>query len=541
MLYVCALLVGQLSFVIDSSYLHEEQRSLFRYHRLTDPSLFTGDYLASFVSAQPQPHLYEAITYLWLWAGGDLFLLHRLIPLVSWLAFLIGVAVAARRLGGTLTMAAAVCLAAAQPLYLHQIVPATPHAFAFPLLIWGFVALLYGSRGGLAAATLLSGLLYTAVTPLLGLLLAWQVLAVENALRRPFAAGLGPLILLAVTGVLSLWLVLQSLTAPAALGQPLAPMEQTDAFPENGPEGRHFAGVFDPLFYVLGLALGQFRIPGRLLAAGILFLCVAFAAYGLLRLPRGSAPRKAFVGFALSSMVLAGVVYLLQPFHVYRYILYPVFTVVPLLTVFGLQQACRQLSRLLRFPDAAVIVILFPLALAFDSVNPEKAGYRWHLGLEPQQVLAFAADQPADSLFAIWPGSGQELEMLPYIAARPLFVLEKAHVPNFIDHLLILRGRMDALIDAYLALEVSPLRALHCRWGVDYLIVDRAHFAPGGDGPEYFAPFDARIAAIRETYRPEDFLLSAPAPAAVVLETEAYRVVELAALPGVACAVGQAD
>ena len=118
------------------------------------------------------------------------------------------------------------------------------------------------------------------------------------------------------------------------------------------------------------------------------------------------------------------------------------------------------------------------------------------------------------------------------MASRPLFVMYKVHYPTYREHLLRMRERTNALIDAYLATELEPLRRLHCRWRVDYLIVTREHFGPAGERPSYFAPFDARIEQILSSHRPEDFLLNRPDRAAVALETGRYTVLDLAALTG---------
>jgi hypothetical protein len=174
--------------------------------------------------------------------------------------------------------------------------------------------------------------------------------------------------------------------------------------------------------------------------------------------------------------------------------------------------------------------------LAFDSFDAQKAGHRYQLGTPGRQVMAFAAAQPADSVFAYWPTPTNELELIPYVAKRPAFVVRKVHYPTYEDYTLTMRARMDALIDAYLATQPGPLRALHCRWGVDYLVVERTYFAEAGQRPEYFAPFDSRIARLWNTHRRGDFLLAQPAPAAVVLDTGVYRIVDLAVLAGGDCA-----
>ena len=149
-------------------------------------------------------------------------------------------------------------------------------------------------------------------------------------------------------------------------------------------------------------------------------------------------------------------------------------------------------------------------------------------------MVDFAAAQPRGTLFAVWPGVASELELIPYVVGRPLFVISKLHNPDSVEQLLLMRARTYALIDAYLATDAAPLRGLHCRWGVDYLIVTKAHFAKDGSRPEYFAPFDARIEEIWRSHRSEDFLLSDPAPELVALETASHVVVQLRAASGAA-------
>jgi hypothetical protein len=540
--YVCAIVAAQLWFALDPDNFHEEMRALFRFHPWGDPALFAGDTQASFLAAFPQPYLYEGVTRLWLWAGGSLVVLHRAFSVICWLLLLLGMGLAARRLGNRITALGVVGLVAAQPLYLYQVTSAVPHAFGFPLLIWAVVAMLSGSLPGLVAVTLLSGLLYPAMTPLLGLLLAWQIFVLRGFLRQGKREKLVGLLLLAMTGALSLWLVFGALGgATEDFGAPLAPMQQVETYPENGPEGRHFYGVFNPLLYVAGKALGQFRSAEVMPALAVLLLCGFVAAYGLLALPRGSAARRALIGFVLCSMALGLAVYLLRPFHSYRFVFYPLFTLLPLLTVVGLQRLCGRLERVLRRPEAAALAGLALLVLAFDSFDAEKAGHRYHLGTPGRQVMAFAAARPADSVFAYWPRPDGELELIPYVAKRPAFVVRKVHYPAYENYTLTMRARMNALIDAYLATQPGPLRDLHCRWGVDYLVVERAYFSEAGERPAYFAPFDARIARLWNTHRRGDFLLAQPAPAAVALDSANYRIVDLAVLAGGDCAATPVD
>jgi len=170
------------------------------------------------------------------------------------------------------------------------------------------------------------------------------------------------------------------------------------------------------------------------------------------------------------------------------------------------------------------------VALASDSLNAHKLGFWWRLDADTRQVMDFAASQPPQAVFAVWPGIEGPLELLPYIARRPLLVMNKLHYPNFVPHALEMRARMNALVDAYLATDEAPLRNLHCRWGVAYLVAEKEHFSAEGVPPDYFPPFDARIEARRQGRQPEDFLLGAPPPRLVALETGRHFVLDLAAM-----------
>lgn len=529
--YIFAVAVGQLSFIADPRYLHEETRSLFLYHRFGDPDLFAGDYLTSFVSAFPQPHLYAGLTKFWLWLGGDLLMLHRLMTVICWLAFLSGMAFAARQIGGWVMVVGVVGIALVQPIYLHQITSATPHAFAFPLMAWGLAALLCGSTRGLMVVTLLSGLLYAATVPLLGVMLAWQVLVAQRLWSQSRRRQFWSLLLLALTGGLSLWLVFASLRGLEGFGAALAPLQRMEVYPENGPEGRHFFGVFSPLTYVLGKTVSQFKFSAALQSLFFMLVYAAFCLYGLFNLNKSERPRAVFIAFVVCAVAIWLAILLLKPFHSYRFVLYPAFTVMPLLFVAGLQQFMHRHEKTLRFPEVITLALLTVFVLAFDSFDEKKLGYSGNLGSEEQKIADFAAAQPQDSTLAIWPEVETPLEMIPYVARRPLFVMRKLHYPNYEGHLLTMRARMQALIDAYLAVEEEPLHSLHCRWGVDYLVVDKRHFdGEPGARPRYFAPFDAEIEERWQRHEASEFLLHNPDPAIVALETDAYVVLRLSAL-----------
>jgi hypothetical protein len=69
---------------------------------------------------------------------------------------------------------------------------------------------------------------------------------------------------------------------------------------------------------------------------------------------------------------------------------------------------------------------------------------------------------------------------------------------------------MTALIDAYLGQDIRPLLDLNKRFGVDYLLVDKRHFAKGSrlNPPWYFAPFRERILSLVAQTQGNAFVMS---------------------------------
>ena len=527
--YIVVILCIQSSIMLDTSYLHEEFRPLFTAYVKLDPASFSGNYVSQFVSSFKQPLLYDYLTRAWLWVGGDLVIWHRVLSLAAWLTFLAGIAVAARLAGNTVTAIIAVGVAVAQPIFLYQITSAVPHALAFPILAWAIVALFRQSLIALAGITLLSGMLYIAVTPLLGLLLTWQLFLVHWRTLQSGSTKIRALAVLGCVGVASLWFVAGSLHAPDDFGQPLQPMQFVEKYPENGPDGRHFYGIFNPVKYVAARAILQFRDWVGPHVFALVFLNFVVATCGYFSLQRADPIRKAVLAYVLCSASIIILVYATKPFLIYRFLLYPGFAILPLLFALGIQQYCRWLERIVPGRDAIAVVLAAAFALTFNSTEPKKMGYLLRLDADDRRVIDFAAAQPSGTLFAAWPSSESTFEYIPYFARRPLLVMQKLHYPVFEQYTLGMRARTFALIDAYFATDASDLQALHDRWGVDYLIVEKPHFTSEEDRPRYFSPFNERIDEIWEEVRPNRFLLRNPPPRSIALETDDAYVIRLGA------------
>ena len=76
------------------------------------------------------------------------------------------------------------------------------------------------------------------------------------------------------------------------------------------------------------------------------------------------------------------------------------------------------------------------------------------------------------------------------MTGRRVFVTFETHATfhrGYADHM---RERTNALIDAYFATDVKPLRRLRDQHDVTHLVIDRTHYLAA---PIYFAPFDTLI------------------------------------------------
>ena len=520
--------------VLNPNYFHEEQRILYPL----DPARTNAkDYVGTFLSAFPQPLLYGLATDLFVSAGGDLVLFHKGIMVLCWIAMFTASGLAGWHLGGPVGAVAVPLLIAAQPNYAYQINAAVPHAFAFPLLAFALVFLLYDRPYWLAGLILLSGLLYPPVSPILGACLAWQLLIDRQCWRSANPNRIADLSVLTITGVIAVLLLLRQVAPLEGYGAALPPGAKADLYPENGPDGRYFYAVFHPLAYVARLSIWQFRqvVPPPV----VLFLMAAYiagAAFGVYWLHQQNGRFRAVLSFIVPAAIICVAVVILRPYLAYRFVLYPLFVILPVLFVGGLTgfvkaYGSRQVDR-----AAATVAVLAIYLVCLNSFNTERNGFAHRLDPPSNRLMDVVATLPADSLLAAWPGEHQS-SLIPYRAGRPLLVTHKAHYPAYEDYALAMRARMNDLIDAYLATDLASLARLRCRWQVDFLIVDRNHFDENKDPPTYFAPFGARIESILRTVDRQNMILRRPPEDAIVFEAGSYLLVDLARLTdGAACA-----
>lgn len=525
----CAVFLGyQILVMVNFHHFHEEMRLLFIYHRFYDPQLFAGDYLTSFVGAFNQPMLFEGLNRLAAGMGVDLLIFHRMIAIFCWIAFLAGVGLAAKKLGDRTTMVGALAIAIVQPIIIFQITGSLPHSFAFPLLVWAFIALLFNSTVLLAGITLLSGLLYPAIAPITGMLFAWHVLVPTKIAKKGFSVKLADVFVLGATAIATLWMLYRALNAPELFGAPLAPLQRVDEFPENGLDGRHFLGVFYPLKYVVLRAFLQFHEQFYLFRWVLLLTYIILSICGIFAVARMRNHRQSVIAFICCSIVICVAVWMMKPHLAYRFVLYPFFTITPLLFILGLQMICAKVFRSVTVSGIATLLAVSMFCATYVGYRTEKMGYTIKVKKEAMQVIEFAATTDPQSLFAIWPAGSDGFELIPYLARRPVLVMRKAHYPTFEKHIFVMRDRMNALVEAYLTLRSEPLRELQCRLGVDYLVLRKDNFAADAKEPAYFAPFDEKIHEVwkNRRYAGSDFPMFSDNE--IAFDTQQYRIIKLA-------------
>mgnify|MGYP005851399145 CR=1 FL=1 len=507
-----AIISVRLPSYFDANQFNEELRIL--YH--LDPSkLQPNDYSGNFLKQLPQPIAYEGLTNAALAVGIDLATFHRVLGAACFLVFLAGIFVASLRVGLLFALIVA-SFSATQIVFFQQTSSATPHAFAFPLLSWMLVALVYDRLwlGGVLAV--LASLLYIPMAPALGLMFAYQALFLPNTYSKPAHPWYLSAAIVGLVGLISMALVSQQLQPIDGYGPPIQPGQHIEMYPENGPQGRYHISVFAPVYHLVSTALGQFHesVP-PVLAFLFLALMLVFSALGLYNLRSEPSAFRSFSLFLVASALCFSLVFLIRPYVSYRFLLYPFFTALPFLFVYGIVNLISRTKKLSRLGQVAIASILIIIGISMGAAEHNQTIRPLSLTQSDREMLDFVTTLPANSLIAAWPNR-EAASLIPYITGRALFVDYKAHYPSYEEYLFQMRERMFSLIDAYLAASVDPLQTLRCRWGVDYIVIEPSMLHRGSGQPRYFEPFNRRISdrtAMLSGKR--NILLSLPESAAV--------------------------
>jgi hypothetical protein len=484
---------------------------LVHFLHYSDPELFANDPIGEYHSRGTGAGFF---TLYYLAAKlGDPLLLGKLLPYPLFALTLAGVFVAARALAGKTAAFTGVALCLGTAIIMQRLAGGLPRAFAYPFLSWMAAALCLG-RVRLLAVLSATGALFYPILPVIGgLTLALLLLAMQPADRGEASSWSfrRRAIVLALTLAAS-----AAALAPFALA--MRPHGATikesmlQAFPEAGPRGRVDRKDRPPFppFFVEASRLARATVVGEgrplvpavrrsvkadaSVGKAVLAFVALVASIGFARLAlRESNARRltalgtaTFVGYALANAVTPSLV---VP---QRYAQYAV----PVLVAIALPASARGLSlfagkahQLERQAPALVLGFGVAVLCLFGGRGDPMSGLHHRISREDERLFAAVRKLPKRALVAGFPRGA--MNDLPIATERAAFLTREVHMPYHTGMTLLMRERMQALIDAYFARDLAPIRRLRDQHQVTHLLVDTRHFA--GEPPSYFAPFDTRI------------------------------------------------
>jgi hypothetical protein len=543
-LLVCGrTLLSHINVARDPARINDDARILIvPFLQDHDPQLFHDDYVTQYLRSG-LPLGYERGMAL---ASKvvDPRVLSKLLPYPFLLVFALTLGAAAYRLGGWCAAGMTMAIALSSELFIDRMSGGLPRMFAFPLVAVAALGLVYGRAYWVCVAVVLGALFYPAAGLVCGLVLATLLLVVPardrgDATRWTFRKRL---VVAGATAGLSALLLAPTAMRIGAYGATLGPT-QAAAYPEIGPGGR-FGPRDRPPFRLVrqameatvralsGPRLGE-RADGtysyRLIWRWpVLVPVVLTAIVGLYLAATTSAGRRllalgvaAGVGHVLANLLLPNL-YLPQ-----RYTLYAIPIYIAIVLPAGLVAIARRLLPSDRTTPVRIALLTATFAgilVLMGTGMKTDAGLR-HTLRSSLPVMEFIRTLPPDALIAGWPRGA--MEDVPYVTGRRAFVTFETHATFHRGYADDMRQRTNALIDAYFATDVEPLRRLRDQHGVTHLVIDRTHYVTAP--PVYFAPFDAMIPPRYEAAQ-RDGVEALRQTGAIVHDDGTYVVLELARL-----------
>jgi hypothetical protein len=483
---------------------------LVHFFRFADPELFTRDVIGEYHARGTGLGFYA----LYAVAGklGDPLLLGRVLPYPLLLATLTGVFVATRHIAGKAAAFTSVALCLGTAIVMQRLGGGLPRAFAYPFLAWIAAALCLGRVSLLAVSSAAGGLFYPIIPVVGGLSLAALLLlmpaedrgdASSWSFRRRIAV-------LALTLAASVAALVPFALAMRPYGATITPAMVAE-FPETGAGGRpdrrdrppfppffeearrlartFIVGAGDPIVPSVRGAVKSDKTLSRHLLATVALL----TALGFLRLGwKSSAARRlstlgaaTFVGYAVADVFTPRLV-LPQRYAQYA---------VPILVAITVPSSARGFlpfgNRRWESSRTPALVLGFGILLLclFGGRGDPRSGIHYRLAREDRALFAAVRKLPKTAVVAGFPRG--TMNDLPLATRRSAFLTRETHMPYHVVMTLMMRTRMNALIDAYFARDLAPLRRLRDEFEVTHVLVDTRHFVDRP--PAYFEPFDAHI------------------------------------------------
>lgn len=387
-------------------------RLAYLYHKLSDPELFASDYITQYLERQNKPVGYTLIINFLSEITG-LFLANKLLAFLLIYTTMIAVAIAAWRLGGAIIAWSATTFAYVFPFISYYTVTNIPQMFAFPLLSWFFVAMVFGRVYLMALVTILGAVLYMPVS-----IITWAVMAGYLLIMPVSARGSAQnwyfvkrFSLLSFCGLIVLINIFYSLQPIEGYGDYIKPYTDVENYPETGKGGQYFIGINIPILFFIMKFVGSFTSPNFI----VLVIFVQAFIFGLHKKnylkcvvnDNREISWYRLITYIISVLSLSLAVYVFALFYSYRFFLYGLFlfslTVVPLLIFVSTTtffSGTKLDSKYL--PLAIVIFTTFAISFSVDMKTAEKYGYV-HLPDSANDLFRFAESTPKETLFAVMP------------------------------------------------------------------------------------------------------------------------------------------
>lgn len=556
--YLGIVVFIQSHFLLSPAFPVTEPLETYVYMAKQDAALFPGDVTTNFRDAMHKPYLYEFLHHAWLSAGGELYLLHKIMGAFIWLSTLILAGWAGWKiLGATGLLGTVFFTILHSNIFLYQAISAETHSFAMPFIFGALLCVLYGRPMIIAALAVLSALLYPGITVNLGV--SWAVMLLWD--RRQAIKTFPVLTLLKIgaivapVGALCILLAYASVFQPelsrfnrtlddAAISGIEIPVESeindTIFFNDSRPfripfyvyirtfahnQGEHWAEIDD---YFQTHGMWDSRI-----ALSYLMIVLTFGVFlsGLFYCRRCMPDfyRKLLLYLA-SNFFLLVFFFLIWPEHIYRFLIYPFLPLLVMLIPAGLYALVRKYINAVN-SKAIVFILFLMIAPLYSVTKPYAYGFLVYRDNAMNAVFETISRLPEESVIAVWPFHMGD--MVPYFSGRISFIHGIAYWDAFYtDQNPRLRSvfvaRMLAFLEAYYGRDKTGLIDLRDDWGVDFIVVDKRHLSGDQDKKPWFDfPYVRdRHEALRAENQGQYWLLNPPRTA-ITAENEYYILLDL--------------
>lgn len=555
-------LVAHMSRGFDPRIFNDDARQqIYPFFRYADSSLFPNDYIGDYY-LDNLPIGFRAL-YTISAPLIDPAVSNKIVMYLMLLVTILGLGMAANRLGGKVAAWGAMSLALGASLYIDRMGGGLPRAFGFPLLAWALAALSCGRIKWLAALVWLGASFYPIAGVLVGLATSFFLILLPASDRGDAADWdlRRRLRFLAIVAGVSLVLLLPTILSSSKYA-PVIAVEDVAQYPEAGPGGRYAPDSRAP--YRSFFDSASPAVARGFLGAGkpwvapvfewvnadephgsqwtrlhtLLALVAIFTLVGWLCFVASSGVARSVMILGLAALVGYSIARLVPPYLYLpeRYVTYSM----PLLAVLmastsvagffslgdKLGWAGKHIGTAKAFRASVTLVFCLLLLAAVGGRGSSRAGL--NVELKNSSLYEAISKLPADALIAGWPRGA--IENVPYASRRTALLTYETHQAFHQPYADEMRQRMRAIIDATLATSNEPLLRLRNEHGVTHILVYLPHLS--GTRLAYFKPFDRWIAEARRASAGEPLVLQSLVDQHAVYRDDSYALVDLRDLSG---------